>query len=177
MSFQSSENYFALFSLPREFSLDLSALSAAYRAEQQATHPDRFAQKSEKEQRLAMQHSSYVNEAYQTLKSPLKRAYYLLLLEGFDVENMKLPHDTDFLMEQLILRESLEELAESQDIEAAIEELTDKVNELLSYELQQFETHYKRAAYQQAALTVVHLQFLYKLQQELDDKESQLLDN
>lgn len=62
--------HFALFELQPSFRLDLEQLATRYRELARGVHPDRFADASEREQRLALEKSASLNEAYQTLKSP-----------------------------------------------------------------------------------------------------------
>lgn len=74
-------------------------------------HPDRFANAEEPEKLRAVQLSSYLNEAYETLKSPLRRAAYLLSLRDIDVEQVNQNDlSMDLLLEQIQLREKLDEL-------------------------------------------------------------------
>ena len=68
---------FELFGLPRRFALDRSELDTRWRELQAEVHPDRFAVEGAAAQRVAMQWAVRVNEAYQRLKDPLKRAAYL----------------------------------------------------------------------------------------------------
>jgi len=105
-----TSNHFALFGLAPAFSLDLARLDAAYRDIQSQVHPDRYAHAGDAERRASMQMTTLVNEAYRTLKSPVRRAKYLLELNGVDVgfeTNTAMPED--FLVEQMELREKLEE--------------------------------------------------------------------
>ncbi|MFN3883475.1 MAG: Fe-S protein assembly co-chaperone HscB [Rhodocyclaceae bacterium] len=118
-SLDSIQDYFALFGLPRSQALDAERLAARYRELQGKLHPDRHAHLSDAEKRRAMQWASYVNEAYSTLKDPLKRARYLLELAGHDVRletNTAMP--VEFLMEQMELREAVAEAKASGDIDA-----------------------------------------------------------
>ena len=78
-------NYFELLNLEPSFDLDPAALEKAYFAEQRKYHPDRFATKPPTEKHAAMQRSVDINNAYNTLKDPLKRAQYLLGLQGIVV--------------------------------------------------------------------------------------------
>ncbi|MBR7784595.1 Fe-S protein assembly co-chaperone HscB, partial [Undibacterium luofuense] len=80
------QNHFELFQLAPRFSLDMAQLDAAYREVQSQVHPDKFVQASEAEKRVAMQWATRANEAYQTLKKPLKRASYLCEIHGVDLE-------------------------------------------------------------------------------------------
>ena len=104
------KNHFELFGLAPAFALDLAHLDRAYRDIQAEVHPDRFAHAGDAERRASMQMTTQVNEAYRTLKSPVRRAKYLLELNGVDVgfeTNTAMP--PEFLMEQMELREKLEE--------------------------------------------------------------------
>ncbi len=105
-----SRNHFDLFGLPVRYRVDAAALDAAYRALQTEVHPDRFAGASDAEQRLALQASARVNEAYRALKDPVQRAQYLLSLNGVDAvgeTDTQLP--LDFLERQLERREEASE--------------------------------------------------------------------
>lgn len=115
---------FTLFGLPRRFALDRAALDVRWRALQAEVHPDRFASQGSASQRVAMQWSVRVNEAYQRLKDPLRRAAYLCELSGIPIDaerNTAMP--PAFLMQQMAWREALEEAA---DVDA-VESLDDQV--------------------------------------------------
>jgi molecular chaperone HscB len=105
-----SQDYFALFGLPRRYRFDGAQLDAAYRALQRGVHPDRYAAAGETERRLALQSSARVNEAYRALKDPVSRAQYLLSLHGIDALGER---DTalrmEFLQQELSRRESIAE--------------------------------------------------------------------
>jgi len=99
---------FALFDLPRRFTLDADDLAARRRAVQAEVHPDRFAAGGAAAQRAAMQWAVRVNEAYERLKDPLKRAAYLCDLGGVPIraeDNTAMP--PEFLMQQMAWREGL----------------------------------------------------------------------
>ena len=108
--------HFALFELQPSFNLDLDQLAVRYRELARGVHPDRFADASEREQRLALEQSASLNEAYQTLKSPAKRARYLLALKGGELPLEVTVHDPEFLMQQMQWREELEDLHDSADM-------------------------------------------------------------
>jgi molecular chaperone HscB len=109
--------HFALFDLQPGFSLDLDKLATRYRELAREVHPDRFADASEREQRLAVERSAALNEAYQTLRSAPRRARYLLAISGHEVPQEVTVHDPDFLMQQMQLREELEDLHDSADLD------------------------------------------------------------
>ena len=105
-------NDFVLFGLPERFEQDRSELDQRWKALQRQAHPDRFAADPAAAQRVAMQWSVRINEAYQRLKQPLKRAAYLCELRGAPVRaevNTAMP--AAFLMQQMQWREALEDAA------------------------------------------------------------------
>ncbi|MBT8768207.1 co-chaperone HscB [Pseudomonas boanensis] len=108
--------HFALFDLKPDFRIDLEQLAARYRELARSVHPDRFADASEREQRLALEHAAQLNDAYQTLKSPPRRALYLLALKGQQLPLEATVQDPHFLLQQMQWREELEELQESADL-------------------------------------------------------------
>jgi molecular chaperone HscB len=86
------------------------ALDARWKELQREAHPDRFAAQGAAAQRVAMQWSVRINEAYQRLKDPLKRAAYLCELHGAPIQaenNTAMP--ARFLMQQMEWREALDE--------------------------------------------------------------------
>jgi molecular chaperone HscB len=108
---------FALFGLTQAFAQDRAALDARWKALQREAHPDKFALQDATAQRVAMQWSVRINEAYQRLKDPLKRAAYLCELAGFAINahsNTAMP--SNFLIQQMEWRESLEDASTIQDL-------------------------------------------------------------
>src|SRR5258706_5065700 len=113
-----TSNHFELFGLVPAFALDIARLEAAYREIQSKVHPDKFAHAGNAERRASMQMTTQVNEAYRTRKSPLRRAQYLLELNGVDVAfetDTAMPKD--FLGQQMEFREKLEEAKSSADLD------------------------------------------------------------
>jgi molecular chaperone HscB len=110
------QNHFELFGLQAAFGIDSEVLEKAYREIQAQVHPDRFAHAGDAERRASLQWTTRVNEAYRTLKDPVQRGRHLLELHGVDVAfetNTQMP--TDFLMQQLELREELEAATAKKD--------------------------------------------------------------
>lgn len=117
--FDFKQDFFQLFGLLEHYQLDSTALEQHYRTLQTQVHPDKFAHLSEAEQRVSMQMSTRVNEAYQTLRSPIKRARYLLTLHGVDTaEETNTAMPVEFLMQQMEWREAIEEAQHAKDIGA-----------------------------------------------------------
>ncbi|MCD9123761.1 Fe-S protein assembly co-chaperone HscB [Cupriavidus sp. UGS-1] len=113
------DDYFALFGLPVRFTVDEAALDAAYRTVQSQAHPDRFAHAGDAERRVAMQWAAHANEAYRTLRQPLKRAIYLLSLRGIDIQaENNTAMAPDFLMQQMEWREALQDAVQQRDAAA-----------------------------------------------------------
>ena len=106
-----TQTHFELFELPVSFDIDLQDLSQRYRKLQRVVHPDKFANASDRERRLSVDKAATVNDAYQILKSPQRRARYMLELQFVSFDDEKdMALDPAFLMEQIELREALQEL-------------------------------------------------------------------
>ena len=111
-----SQNYFELFDIPMAFSLDTESLRSTQQRLQSMYHPDRHIAADDQAKRLAVQIAARVNEAYETLCNPVKRAHYLLEVSGADLVNESTTtSDTVFLMEQIELREALDACREADD--------------------------------------------------------------
>ena len=122
MNIQASD--FELFGLPEQFEQDLALVDARWKDLQREAHPDRYAAQGAAAQRVAMQWSVRINEAYKRLKDPLKRASYLCELRGAAVDaenNTAMP--AEFLIEQMEWREELDEARTSEDVDRIEEEL------------------------------------------------------
>jgi molecular chaperone HscB len=110
-------NDFELFGLAQQFAQDRSLTDARWKDLQRQAHPDKFAAQGAAAQRLAMQWSVRINEAYQRLRDPLKRAAYLCELHGAPVNaenNTAMP--AAFLMQQMEWRESLDDASTAAEI-------------------------------------------------------------
>ncbi len=117
MSFDSDD--FALFGLPRRFALDAAELAARRRTLLAEVHPDRFATSGAPAQRIAMQWTVRVNEAFERLKDPLRRAAYLCELHGVPIgaeDNTTMP--PEFLIQQMAWRETLDDASTRDAVEA-----------------------------------------------------------
>jgi molecular chaperone HscB len=160
------QNHFDLFGLTPAFSIEGEALERSYREIQSKVHPDRFAHAGDAERRASLQWTTRVNEAYRTLKDPVQRARHILELHGVDVAfetNTAMP--PEFLMQQMELRETLEE---AKDADAL-----DTLRSNLKREKQSLEKEIAgaidaRKDYRGAAGLVRKLQFLERLDEEID---------
>ncbi|MEZ5503818.1 MAG: Fe-S protein assembly co-chaperone HscB [Halioglobus sp.] len=171
------KNYFQLFDLPVAFALDVGQLGKRYRQLQRELHPDRYAGASAHEQRLAVQYSALVNEAYTTLRKPLSRALYLLELGGMHREEVASQQvDGGFLIEQMELREKLEGLAGLVDPESALDHLVNEIHTDIAAHQAEFSQAYAAAETNRAASACVKMQYLDKLLQEAEQIESRMID-
>jgi molecular chaperone HscB len=169
------QDFFHLFNLPLRYQIDSAALEQSYRTLQAQVHPDKFAHLSEQERRMAMQWATRANEGFQTLRSPLNRARYLLSLQGVDTQeesNTAMP--VDFLMQQMEWREALDETKQTKNI-TALEEMEQRVQHEVRILQQQLavdidDTH----DYAAASGIVRKLKFLEKLAEEISSAFDEL---
>jgi molecular chaperone HscB len=163
------QNHFELFGLAPVFALESEALERSYREIQSQVHPDRFAHAGDAERRASLQWTTRVNEAYRTLKDPVQRGKHFLELHGVDVAfetNTQMP--TDFLLQQLELREELESATAGKDASRL-----DRMRARLRSQKQTLEQQIADAIdakrdYACAAELVRKLMFLDRLDSEID---------
>lgn len=171
-------NYFQLFDLPMDFAVDLAQLGARYRQLQRELHPDRYAGATAHEQRLAVQYSALINEAYSTLRKPLARALYLLELSGMSRERIATQQiDGGFLITQMELREKLESLDGLIDPDVTLDHLVVEISGDMMHLQREFAKAYAGGELSPAASACVKMQYLDKLLQEAEQIESRLLDH
>ena len=175
ISLQASD--FELFGLPAAFELDRSQLDLQWKSLQREAHPDRFASEGAAAQRIAMQWSVRINEAYNRLKDPLKRAAYLCELNGAAVNaenNTNMP--SAFLIQQMEWREALDDckaLKASDAKDQALEKLLDEVDGSHAQALKQIaklidvEHNFPAAVGQVRALMFIE-KFAQEVQHQLD---------
>jgi molecular chaperone HscB len=117
-----TDNDFVLFGLPEQFALDRTDLDDRWRKLQASAHPDKFAAEGAAAQRVAMQWSVRINEAYRRLREPLARAGYLCELRGAPIDaerNTAMP--ASFLMQQMGWREALDDARGDAEALAALD--------------------------------------------------------
>ena len=171
------QNYFELFDLPISFTVDIDTLASRYRKLQQSVHPDKYVNASEQERRLSIQHAARINDAYHALKDPLKRAQYLLELNG--VQEGDAAMDNAFLMQQMELRESLEDVRSQADPLLAIGQILDEVADLIrqnSQLLNDLLVSEDQEGLEKAKNQVRKMQFLSKMAAEAESLEAELED-
>jgi molecular chaperone HscB len=120
-------DHFRVLGVERAFALDVADLERRYKEMTKVLHPDRFARADERARRASLKRSIQLNEAWRTLKDPVRRAEYLLSLSGFEVgaedgtsrrvdgQKVRLPVAPALLMEVMELREGLAEARAARD--------------------------------------------------------------
>ncbi|MED5620022.1 Fe-S protein assembly co-chaperone HscB [Ideonella sp. BN130291] len=159
---------FTLFGLPRRFALDRAQLDASWRALQNRVHPDKFAAEGAAAQRLAMQWAVRVNEAYQRLRDPLKRAALLCELGGAPIQaenNTAMP--PAFLMQQMEWRETLEDAEGVQAVQALDESIAREEAALFEHVRQALDERHDAAA---ASSVVRALMFVARFRSDIDHR-------
>jgi molecular chaperone HscB len=172
MNLHLQSNDFELFGLPERFAQDSAALDARWKELQREAHPDRFAAQGATAQRVAMQWSVRINEAYRRLKDPLQRAGYLCELRGapIDAENNTAMPAT-FLIEQMEWREALDDAADEPALAALDEQLRASRAQVLQDIERLLDRDNDAVA---AALQVRALMFIERFGRDVEDRFEQL---
>lgn len=177
MQLDLSNNHFELFEMDVVFDIDTAELGSHYQQLQRVLHPDKFAQGTDAERRWSVQAASRVNDAYQTLKNPLKRASYILELQGLMLnEETDTQMDPMFLMEQMELREALDDAESAADPYASIDKLLNQLGSQISDHSAAFAVSAGDAQWAEARKLVRQWQFLEKLKHEAQQLEARLDD-
>ena len=164
---------FELFGIPRRFEQDRQQLDQRWRELQAEVHPDRFARAAAAGQRVAMQWAVRVNEAYQRLKDPLRRASYLCELAGTPIDaesNTAMP--TGFLVEQMQWREALDDAGTPAQVEALSTQVAEHSQQALTRlaDVLDQRRDFAAAAQQVRALMFVE-RFAHDVEQQLEALE------
>ncbi|MDM0024130.1 Fe-S protein assembly co-chaperone HscB [Variovorax saccharolyticus] len=162
---------FQLFAVPATFAQDRATLDARWKELQREAHPDRFAAQGPAAQRIAMQWSVRINEAYQRLKNPIKRATYLCELHGAGIQahtNTAMP--PEFLMQQMAWREELDDAADA----AALDSLRAEVEAGRAQALSTLDWLIdEKGDYPEAARQVRALMFIERFAEDIEAKADQ----
>ncbi len=168
-------NHFEVFDLPISFDIDTDILAQRYRDLQRTVHPDKYAQAPDRERRLAMQKAIQINEAFQTLKTPLNRGLYLLQLQGMDTHDNTIAMDSDFLMAQMALREELAEIKQQKQPLEALNGFLSRVEQAQKALIETLSRQFAQPDYQAAFERVRQLQFFTRLYEEALRLEEEIL--
>ncbi|HEX8952727.1 MAG TPA: Fe-S protein assembly co-chaperone HscB [Polyangia bacterium] len=181
-----ARDHFEVLGLPRAYHLDAGDLERRYLALQKETHPDRFARAMPRERMEAMVRNTELNDAYKVLKNDIRRAEYILKLEGVDIGEEKpqsttgatkqLVVDPMLLMEIMELREALAE-ARSDGNDGKVAELTRDVVARRAAALRAVDEGYSayetgsKAALDGIARALVSLRYYGRFMDEVEDEE------
>lgn len=173
------KNHFELFGLPVSFEIDIDELAVRYRELQRHVHPDKFANASDQDRRLSLQMTALINEGFHTLKDPVRRGRYLLSLRGIDLgDETDTTMDPAFLLEQMELREELEEVRQADNPHKQLAELANRIEQRLQDTIGQFRCAFAEDSPDgtgKARNAVREMQFLEKMRREIDNLEEELI--
>lgn len=169
-----TDTHFALFDLPPKYAIDTPTLDNAYRAVQSQVHPDRFAAAGDAQKRIAMQWATHANEAYQTLRDPLKRANYMLKLRGVDAgAESNTAMEPAFLMQQMEWRENIEDAAAAKNV-GALDSLLDELRGQERIRFEKLASLLDSHADQAASEAVRQLMFIERVASEISTQIEKL---
>jgi molecular chaperone HscB len=163
---------FELFGLPQRYEQDRAAIDERWKDLQREAHPDKFAAQGASAQRAALQWSVRINEAYQRLKDPLKRAAYLCERLGAPIEahsNTAMP--ADFLMEQMEWREALDDASSEEELDELSAHVLARRREMLGQIGQLLDLEADAPA---AAQKVRALMFIERFAHDIESRLAQL---
>lgn len=166
-------NFFELFSLPVSFSINLADLEKKYVALQMQYHPDRFVGKADKERIDAASKSADVNNGYNILKSPVKRAEHILNLKEISVGDQReaVKPSQSLLVEMLEIREVLYESKNPKEIE----NLGIKAEKDYESTLKNLEKIFAENNFAKAAEETIRLKYLSKFLEEIKTVKARLV--
>ena len=170
------KNFFDVFSIPATFQVNLNELADRYRELQSRYHPDRVAGSDEQEKLQAIQITSFLNEAYETVKSPQRRAAYLLELQDINVHRVNQADlSPELLLEQIELREQLEELPREEASLGELELLRNRIEARQTESQDKFSLALNAGQPTEARKHYYEMQYFAKLAAEIEALEEDLL--
>ena len=170
------KNFFEFFSLQESFEIDAAKLENEYKQLQALSHPDKFSDADDVTRLQAVQLSSIINQAYDTLKSPLKRAAYLLGLQGTDPEEHNQGHLSEsLLLQQMDWRDQLETATEDEDL-TILDKLKQDAKTEQDTGFEEFKSALQGQDYVAAKSAYHKLQFIEKFMHEINRSEEKILD-
>jgi len=171
------QNYFEAFGLEVGFQIDQQQLQDKQKAILAAIHPDRYVNASEQEKRLSVQQASWLNEARQTLLNPVKRARYMLEINGVELnDESETTSDTVFLMEQLELREQLDACRGAGDPLAECDDIAARLATKAKQFADEFVENYNAGSLELARIVSRKMQFIHRIQEQVMDLQFELED-
>ena len=171
------QNHFELFGLRPAFAVDRQQLHAEQQRLQATFHPDRFVNASDQEKRLSVQMASRINQAYDVLQNPVKRAGYLLEISGANLpDDSATTSDTEFLMEQIELREAIEACREHDEPLKQCAVIESRLQHRAEQLAREFQAEFDANRLDSAANSSRKMMFIQRIQQQLADLQFELED-
>lgn len=172
-----TSNFFELFDVPVAYEVDIDLVQQRYRNLQKAVHPDKFVNASDQEKRISMQQTSWINEAFNTLRQPVELAIYLLKLKGVDLnlEN-ETTMDAMFLMEQMEMREAVSEVRSKDDPLSELDNVAAEIKSKMKLMMEEFSNAYENEQLEDAKELIRKMQFMQKAKQEVDELSAKIED-
>ena len=157
-------DHFHRLGLAASFDIDVAALDQLYFDLQRRLHPDRFVTRSPREKAISQLQATAINDAYETLKEPLRRADYLVHLRGMAVlpEGCNLVNDQELLIESMELREAL---ADAETV-AEVDALSARANADIKLCIAQLSILFDNDDIEGACKLTTRLKYLKKLAEE-----------
>lgn len=169
------QSYFQLFDLNLDFNIDLQALRCKQQQLQSQFHPDRYVNASDADKLFSVQMASRVNDAFETLSNPAKRARYMLEASHQHLtDESKTTADIGFLQQQVELREQMESCRCSTDPIACCDQILTRIKELKqSYELE-FVESFNAGELLTAEHSSRRIQFIQRVHEQVLDLQIEL---
>ncbi|XP_017043419.1 iron-sulfur cluster co-chaperone protein HscB [Drosophila ficusphila] len=164
-------NYFKLLSFPTQFSLESQKLTKSFRQLQTIVHPDKYSNKTSREQSNSADWSSLINKAYKTLSTPIERGQYLLQLEGEQMPQDNSALNKEFLMAMMERNEEVEDADDNQ----TLENLNSQLIKELEAMSQKLNTLFEAKDLQGVKGTLVEMKYLLSIQKSIKQKQQSLL--
>ena len=167
MTVSFNENYFQLFEIEKSVFIDFKILEEKYLVLQKEFHPDKYVNASDQEKRISLQITSYINEAYNTLKNDYLKSIYLLKIEGYKLEDQNNTiSDSTFLMHQMELREESEKIKINKNPKE-YEIFCVKIKKLKNKCLEKFRKNYEKKFYEDASEQIKKMKFYMSIENDL----------
>ena len=160
------QNFFELFNINISIDINKSELDEKVKIFQTQFHPDKYANGSDLEKRLALQISSHVNDGYKVLGDIVLRIEYILKINNFNMDESKTINDINFLREQIEYNELVESLEENFDKDIIDEHLS-KIRLLLKNTIDSIKLFFDSEDYENMWQNLSKLRFYTKNINEL----------
>jgi molecular chaperone HscB len=172
------DDRFAVLGLPRKFEIDVAAAESAYKDLSRQLHPDRFAKADPRARKAALGRTVEINDAWRTVKDPVKRAEYLLELAGFGLAGDDRKADDElrktkqvaapptFLIEILERREELAEAQRAGDT-VKIAFMAEEVRGRAAEAMKTIAAALEAGKFEDAARTLVALRYCQRFLEEV----------